>query len=77
MSVEQGAPPANTDNTGVSATIKALVNQAIADPGQWFHIDIPEETTSASVRSTLTYNVAKSVAEWTVKNGKLYFRFGR
>lgn len=76
MSVEHGAPPANNQESSIAPAVKTLVERAMTDPGEWFHIDIPDETTAASMRSSLTYNVAKAVAEWTVKNGKVYLKFG-
>lgn len=76
MSVEQGAPEKTDHKSEIADKIQELIDHALTNPGTWFNMEIPDGVSPASARSSLTYNVAKSVSNWSIKDGRVYFKFG-
>ena len=72
--IQAGGPPEDLQKTPARDEIKPLIEKAMADPGVWYNIEMDEEA-AAAIRSSLVYNVAKSVSEWSIRGNRVYFRF--
>ena len=52
-----------------------VVKSAIGDPGEWYSTPIPDTTSSNSIGTTVLTQIAKAVAEWSAKDGRIWIRF--
>ena len=52
-----------------------LVRTAIADPGEWYSIPSPNRTNPSSVGTLALTQIAKAVAKYSTKDGRIWIRF--
>ena len=62
-------------DVGLANVAADVVKAAKADPDEWYSAPIPDETNSGSIGTTVLSQIAKAVAEWSAKDGRIWIRF--
>ena len=77
--ITKGAPlkVKKSPDIGLAKATAKVVKSAIADPGEWYSTPIPDESKAASIGTTVLTHIAKSVAEWSAKDGRIWIRFDK
>ena len=75
--ITKGAPlkVKKSPDIGLAKVTAKVVKSAIADPGEWYSTPIPDESNTNSVSTTILTQIAKSVAEWSAKDERIWIRF--
>ncbi len=73
----KGAPlkVKNRPDGGLANAAAGVVKSAIADPGEWYSTPIPDEANVNSIGTAILTQIARSVAEWSAKDGRIWVRF--
>ena len=77
--ITKGAPfkVKKSPDIGLAKATAEVVKSAIADPGEWYSTPIPDESNTNSIGTTILTQIAKSVAEWSAKEGRIWIRFDK
>ena len=75
--ITKGAPlkVKKSPDIGLAKATAKVVKSAIADPGEWYSIPIPNGTNRSSVGTTIVTQIARTVAEWSAKDERIWIRF--